>query len=163
MKSKNNYFHKLIAVFFCMALFLTNVATAQMKETLNEKKGIHFTEGKWKDISAMAKKSRKYIFVDAYTSWCGPCKLLKSKTFLENKAAVYFNDHFINYTLDMEKGEGTELAEQWNVTAYPTLLFFSPEGKLLLQRVGFVNGEALVAFGKEAKAIQTKMAVLPKK
>ncbi|WP_245826868.1 thioredoxin family protein [Parapedobacter luteus] len=124
----------------------------QTKADSNRPKGIHFTDGLWKDIAAKAKESGKYIFVDAYTTWCGPCKLLKSKTFLEERAGAYFNNHFINYTVDTEKGEGIQLAEQWDVTAYPTLLFFSPEGKLLLQQVGFVDGDKLIEFGKQAKA-----------
>ncbi|MFC6100423.1 thioredoxin family protein [Olivibacter domesticus] len=151
MKSVNNYPKALRIICCCLALFLSSAAEAQMKEQSTMAKGIHFTDGQWKDISTKAKKSGKYIFVDAYTSWCGPCKLLKSKTFMEDGAAAYFNDHFINYTIDMEKGEGIELAEQWEVTAYPTLLFFSPDGKLLMRQVGFVNGDRLVAFGKQAK------------
>lgn len=152
MKSVNKYPRVTAILFFCLALLLTNEVSAQTKEQSAMSKGIHFTDGQWKDISAKAKKSGKYIFVDAYTTWCGPCKLLKSKTFLEDRAAVYFNDNFINYTVDMEKGEGTKLAEQWEVTAYPTLLFFSPEGKLLMRQVGFVNGDKLVEFGKQAMA-----------
>jgi thioredoxin 1 len=127
---------------------------AQQKEKAMGKEGIAFTTGKWQDVLAKAKKSGKYIFVDAYTSWCGPCKLLKSKTFKEEKAADYFNAHFVNYTLDMEKGEGISLAEQWAVTAYPTLLFFNPNGKLVMRQVGFVNGDKLVDFGQQAKSKQ---------
>ncbi len=69
---------------------------------------------------------------------------------MEDRAAAYFNGNYINYKVDMEKGEGPKLVEQWEVTAYPTLLFFSPEGKLLMRQVGFVNGNKLVDFGKQA-------------
>ena len=97
-----------------------------------------------------AKKSGKFIFVDAYTSWCGPCKLLKSTTFKDKKAAAYFNMNFINYTTDMEKGEGPTLAEKWNITAYPSLLFLNPQGIMVLKQVGYVNAETLVEFGRQA-------------
>ncbi|MGH2624349.1 MAG: thioredoxin family protein [Sphingobacterium sp.] len=147
----NKYSKIMTSLLFFLALFVGAGAIGQTNEVSNRSKGIKFMHGNWKDILAKAKKSGKYIFVDAYTSWCGPCKLLKSKTFVEDKATVYFNDHFINYTVDMEKGEGPKLAAQWEVTAYPTLLFFSPDGKLLMRQVGFVNGDRLVAFGKQAK------------
>jgi len=152
MISMNRYPEAIAYLFFFLTLCLSSEAIGQTKTDSDRSKGIHFTEGRWKDIAAKAKESGKYIFVDAYTTWCGPCKLLKSKTFLEERAGAYFNAHFINYTVDTEKGEGIQLAEQWDVTAYPTLLFFNPEGKLLLQQVGFVNGDKLIEFGKQAKA-----------
>lgn len=154
MKSITRYPLKLVLLFIYFAYFLTGEVSAQAKEPGASANGIHFTEGQWKEISSKAKKSGKYIFVDAYTTWCGPCKLLKSKTFLEDDVANYFNSNFINYTVDMEKGEGLNLADQWDVTAYPTLLFFSPEGKLLMRQVGFVNGDKLLSFGKQAIAVK---------
>ncbi len=111
---------------------------------------IVFTTGKWREIRAKAKKNNQYIFVDAYATWCGPCKMLKSKTFKEKKAALYFNKNFINVSIDMESEEGMILAEKWSVTAYPTLLFFNPEGELVLQQLGFVNGKQLIDLGQQA-------------
>jgi len=153
MKGLNSYFQTKTALLVLALLLVLGVehSSAQKKEKAMGE-GIAFTTGKWQDVLAEAKKSGKYIFVDAYTSWCGPCKLLKSKTFKEEKAASYFNAHFVNYTLDMEKGEGISLAEQWAVTAYPTLLFFNPNGKLVMRQVGFVNGDKLIDFGQQAKS-----------
>lgn len=113
---------------------------------------IRFVSGKWEDIIAKAKKDGKYIFVDAYTSWCGPCRELKDVTFKDKNAANYYNREFINYTVDMEKGEGTQLAERWDITAYPSLLFFTPEGKMVMKQVGYVDGKHLLEFGKQALA-----------
>lgn len=42
--------------------------------------GITFREGSWKEILAMAKKENKLVFVDNYTSWCGPCKKWQKKS-----------------------------------------------------------------------------------
>lgn len=97
-----------------------------------------------------AKKSGKFIFVDAYTSWCGPCKLLKSTTFKDEKAAACFNKNFINYSVDMEKGEGPALAGKWNINAYPSLLFFNAKGEMVMKQVGYVNAETLVELGRQA-------------
>ncbi len=142
-------------LFLCLSFLFAGEISAQIKNTTDMpegKGGIQFTEGKWQDIRKKAKSSGRYIFVDAYTSWCAPCKLLKSKTFIDQNAAGYFNKHFINYTIDMEKGEGLELAEQWEVMAYPTLLIFSPDGKMLKRQIGFVDGMGLIDFGKSALA-----------
>ncbi|MGK9117983.1 thioredoxin family protein [Olivibacter jilunii] len=150
MKNIKICLSSILIIPFC--LLLPAKLDAQMKEkAMTTESEIRFTKGKWKDVMARAKKSGQYIFVDAYTSWCAPCKLLKSKTFKEAHAASYYNTNYINYRIDMEKGEGPKLAEKWQVIAYPTLLFFSPEGKLLMRQVGFVTGDKLVDFGKQAK------------
>lgn len=39
---------------------------------------------KWmsmEEAQAAAKKSPRPLFVDVYTSWCGPCKMLDARTF----------------------------------------------------------------------------------
>lgn len=146
---------KNVAITICLIVLTIglNRAFAQDKRmdiAGKEVKGIVFTTGKWKEVAAKAKKSGKYIFVDAYTSWCAPCRQLKNVTFKDEKAAGYYNKSFINYTVDMEKGEGVTLADKWNVTAYPTLLFFTPEGKMIMKQVGYVDGEHLVDLGKQA-------------
>jgi thioredoxin-related protein len=126
--------------------------TRRKQSSISSTKEIAFTNGKWKDIAVQARKNNKYIFVDAFTTWCAPCRQLKDITFKDKSAAVYFNDNFINYTVDMERGEGLELAEEWGVIAYPTLLFFTPEGKLIMKQIGYVDGKQLVEFGKQALA-----------
>lgn len=95
----------------------------------------------------MPKKSGKLIFIDAYASWCGPCKLLKSTTFNDKNVAAYFNSHFINYSIDVEKGEGIELADSWGIATYPTLLFFSPDGVLAKQE-GYLDATQLLSLAK---------------
>jgi len=147
---------RLIVISSLILLVSTSVSLAQkatkatMKVENTEMAEMNFSEGKWKDIVALAQKNNKYIFVDAYATWCGPCKLLKSKTFKEKPVVDFYNKNFINVTIDMEKGEGEMLAEQWQIEAYPTLLFFSPEGKLVARELGFVEGKELVKIGKKA-------------
>ena len=36
-----------------------------------ESKGIAFTNGTWQEVLNEAKKTKKLIFVDIYTTWCG--------------------------------------------------------------------------------------------
>jgi len=111
---------------------------------------ITFSNGNWDGIAAQAKKSGKYIFVDAYTTWCGPCRKLKDITFKDKTAVAFYNNNFINYSVDMEKGEGLQLADKWDVSAYPSLLFFTPDGKMIMRQIGYVDAKHLIKFGEEA-------------
>ena len=97
-------------------------------------KGIIFIENSWIEALHQAQVQSKYIFVDAYATWCGPCNLLKATTFKDKKVAAFYNEHFINLSMDMERGEGPDLANQWGITAYPTLIVFDSNGKPVLER-----------------------------
>ena len=70
------------------------------------------------------KQRIKLVFMDAYATWCGPCKWMSANVFTDPKVADYFNANFVNIKMDMEKGEGPELARQFNLRAYPTLVFY---------------------------------------
>ena len=141
----------LVKVFLIIALCLGTFAkgVAQSHKT-NDK--IHFIEDAWADALKQAAAQNKYIFVDAYASWCGPCKMLKATTFKDAKVASFFNQNFINVALDMEKGMGPKLAAEWQMQAYPTLIIFTPKGKPVSGSVGYIKADELLRFGQQALA-----------
>ena len=118
--------------------------------TVSNPTHIVFIENSWDEALKQAALQKKYIFVDAYATWCGPCKMLKAQTFTDDKAAAFYNSNFINVAIDMEKGRGPELARQWQLRAYPTLIIFDSKGKPVLGTVGFIKAEELIRFGREA-------------
>ena len=65
---------------------------------------IQFQELPFKEIIAKAKKEKKLVFIDAYASWCGPCKMMEKNIFPQKSVREYFNTNFINARFDMEKG-----------------------------------------------------------
>ena len=63
---------------------------------------------KWvtiEEAQALTKKAPKPLFVDVYTSWCGPCKMLDAKTFSDPKLAEYVNTHFYPVKFNAESGD----------------------------------------------------------
>lgn len=112
---------------------------------------IKFEHTAWKDIKAKAKKENKLIFVDAFTTWCGPCKQMARVVFTNDTAAGYYNANFINAKIDMEKGEGLEIAKQYNVACYPNLLFIDGDGNLVHRVAGSMSVSSFVDLGKTAK------------
>ena len=113
--------------------------------------GIRFVEGKsWKEVLAMAKQQNKLIFLDAYATWCGPCKYLQKNVFTDKEVGDYYNAHFINVKMDMEEGEGIELAETLGVGSYPTLFFINGDGKVVHKTVGAMDAADFITLGETA-------------
>lgn len=119
---------KKMFVLLCMVLFAGATLFAQ---------GIRFESGSWDEALAKAKAENKLLFVDVYTSWCGPCKRMAREVFTRDKVGAYYNSNFVNYQLDAEKGVGPEVKERYGVEAYPTFLFLDGDGKLICKLVGY--------------------------
>ncbi len=133
------------ALILCTAL----VAFTIVKTPRVPKPQINFIENAWADAIKQAQAQQKYIFVDAYASWCGPCKMLKEKTFKDVRAADFFNKNFVNVAIDMERGVGPGLASQWGIRAYPTLIICNADGKPVYGSVGYIEAADLIKFGRE--------------
>ena len=112
--------------------------------------GIQFEIGSWKEVLQKAKQENKLIFVDLYTTWCGPCKKMAAETFPQQAVGDYFNKNFVNYKIDAEKGEGPELAGKYEVSAYPTLVFVNAAGELVYKFMGVRTADKLIAEGEKA-------------
>lgn len=123
----------LVRVSLCFALLIVFGFTTYA----DEPSGIKFFTGAWKDVLAEAKRQNKPVFVDIYTTWCGPCKLMAKQAFPDAKVGEKFNANFISYQIDAEKGEGIEVAKKYAVDAYPTSLYVSANGDLIHRAIGY--------------------------
>lgn len=113
--------------------------------------GIKFKENTaWKEVLALAKAEDKLIFLDAYATWCGPCKAMQRDVFTDAEVGKFFNDAFINVKMDMEKGEGIELSYTYGVMAYPTLLFIDGDGEVVHKSVGGLDVLDFIKLGIDA-------------
>ena len=120
-------------------ILFTLLVAAVLTNAMAQNRSINFEETKeWKKIVKKAKKEKKLIFVDCYTSWCGPCKMLAKSVFTNDEVADFFNKNFVNAKYDMEKdAEGVVLGKQFGVQAFPTLVFVDPSsGEAIHRMVG---------------------------
>ncbi|MEL6593889.1 MAG: thioredoxin fold domain-containing protein [Bacteroidota bacterium] len=117
---------------------------------LSAQNGIEFFHGEWAEVLEQARKERKPIFVDAYAVWCGPCKMMSRNVFTDEKVGKFFNQNFVNYKFDMEKGEGPAFARKYFVNAYPTLLFINHKGELIHRVEGYRPPKQFMNEGNKA-------------
>lgn len=136
------------------ALFIGAFALAQ---------GIKFEESNFTAVLAKAKKENRLVFIDAYTTWCGPCKLMAKNIFPQKTVGDYYNSHFINAKIDMEKGEGIEIAKKYNVKAFPTYLFVDGNGELVHRTLGYVEENDFIQFAKDAGDPSKRLTALKQK
>lgn len=140
-------------------LLLPFIVTAQ-------EKGIHFERDlSWKEVQAKAKAENKYIFMDCFTTWCGPCKYMSANIFPQEEVGKFFNEHFVSVQVQMDTtSRDAEAVKKWyddtktieteySIRAYPTFLYFSPEGRLVHRIVG--GGEAKIFLTLSANALDS--------
>ncbi|MCW8981820.1 MULTISPECIES: thioredoxin family protein [Altibacter] len=129
---------------------------------------------KWMTMNealAAQKKEPKKIFMDVYTTWCGPCKLLDKNTFSDKNVIKFIND---NYYAVKFNGEGTEeityqdftytnpnyqedrkgrnathfFADALKLRGYPSLVFFKEDGTLIQAIPGYKTPQQLEIYLK---------------
>lgn len=119
-------------LFTCILMILTYAIPSFAEEG-----GVSFVEGKtFAEILQQAKQENKLVFMDCYTSWCGPCKMMANKVFPKKEMGDYFNPRYVCVKFDMEKGEGVDLKSRYDVKAYPTFLCLDSYGNVLHRVVG---------------------------
>jgi thiol-disulfide isomerase/thioredoxin len=131
---------------FCTTIVLVciyGIATAQ---------GITFEHDNFAAVCAKAKAEKKLVFIDVYTSWCGPCKHMAATVFKQDNVGQYFNSQFISFKIDAEKGEGKALAAKYKIQIFPTYLFIDDKGAVFNKAIG--NCKDSVFLGIAAKASQ---------
>lgn len=131
-------------------------------------------EIKWVSMNEaleLQKKQPKKILMDAYTTWCGPCKMMDQKTFTNKDVVDYVNKHFyavkfnaegteevmykdFNYTnpnYDPDrKGRNSQhfFANALKITGYPSLVFFDEDSNVIAPIMGYRTPEQLEIFLK---------------
>jgi thioredoxin-related protein len=125
-----------------LILLISGVLAATAAGAQN--RSINFEQVTLEQAVEMAAASGRLVFMDCYTDWCGPCKMLEKNVFTRDSVADYFNARFVNIRVDMEKGEGPALAARYGVKAFPTMLFIGPDGRAVHTAVGYMEPARLL-------------------
>ncbi len=115
-----------------------------LADRMDSREGIRFETGSYAQALAKAKQQGKMLFVDCYTVWCGPCKRLANEVFPRPEVGKVFNDRFVSIKIDMERGEGVELAKKFGVKAFPTMLVIDADGNEVKRMLGLLPPQKLI-------------------
>ncbi|PCJ67251.1 MAG: hypothetical protein COA58_02735 [Bacteroidetes bacterium] len=100
-----------------------------------------FIQEDWNKALELAKESGKPILVDFYTEWCGWCKVMDKKTFSVPSISEKIAADYIAVRLDAERGIGKMVAAKYRVSSYPTIGYFTSEGKLMGKISGYITAD----------------------
>ena len=84
-----NYINVKKLFILCVSLFITGLTFSQTVFMENES---------WRTVKEKAIKEKRMIFMDCYTSWCGPCKGLAQNVFPQKKVGDFLNSNFVSMT-----------------------------------------------------------------
>lgn len=121
-----------------------------LASVLIKAQGVKFdTNLNWRQIKEKARLENKYVFVDAFTTWCGPCKAMDSLVYTNGKVGFALNDKFISVRIQIDstrkdndyvkewRKDAQDILQQYGINAFPSFLFFSPEGSLVHRDIGY--------------------------
>jgi thiol-disulfide isomerase/thioredoxin len=116
----------------------------------------------WEEIKAKAKQENKFIFLDCFTTWCGPCKRMDVQVYNDETVGSYFNQHFLSVKVQMDKTDKDDdeikrwyddaklISKQFYIAEYPTFVFLNPQGVVVDQQIGFKTVKEFVTIAQNA-------------
>lgn len=137
--------------------------SSKLQDLLSGSDGIRFSDGSFRDALQQAKTTGKLIFMDCYTSWCAPCKMMNTTVFTQPEVGHFFNEHFINVKFDMEKGEGRDLMKRYGMQVFPTYLLLDAEGNEVHRVVGGHEAGEFISLMKSGMNAEHSIAGMQKR
>lgn len=129
---------------------------------------------KWMTMNeavAAQKVKPKKIFMDVYTTWCGPCKLLDKNTFGDKNVIEFVNANYYAVKFNAESNEVIDFqdfsytnpgyvegrqgrnsqhlfANAMKINSYPSVVFFKENGDFIQALVGYRTPQQIEIFLK---------------
>jgi thioredoxin-related protein len=143
-------------VMYQLPILIVLLFTFSTQSIAQTEKGVHFIQPEnWQEVLSIAKTQHKNIFVDVYTTWCGPCKMMDNNVYPDSALGALVNQDFIAIKVQMDctkndnpyvkswYADAEQIKQSAKVESFPTLLFYNPEGQLIFKSIGYKSAKAL--------------------
>lgn len=126
----------------------------------------------WEQIKSKAIAENKFIFVDCYTTWCGPCKKMDRDIYSQRRVGQMMNDKYISVKVQMDTtsddnqsikdwySTANQMLREYSIEGFPSYLFFSPQGKLVHKDVGYKSLREFIRMTELARDPQKEVYYL---
>jgi thioredoxin-like negative regulator of GroEL len=122
----------------------------------HEKAGLKWEKG-FDEALKKAKASGKPVMIDFWAEWCGWCHRLDQTTYVDPRV-VKLGQDFVVVKVDTEAGgRQTEIAEHYDVEQLPTILFVSPQGRVVHRVTGFQGPGRFPSSMEKAREVATRV------
>lgn len=111
--------------------------------------GIEFKDLTYRQAVKYSIQENKPLFIDFYTTWCGPCKILNSEVFPNESLGEYINTEFIAIKVDAE--EQASIAKKYGVSAYPTIIIAHVNEDINVRIIGKQSASSILQHAKESR------------
>ena len=139
--------------FFLSHFFVVSAFNIQLGE--KEDIGTPFENSSLQTLLAKSENSDKLIFIDCYTTWCGPCKKMSNTVFKDLEVIQYLKSKFWSLKIDLEEeGDGRLIYEKYKIRTFPTFLILDTKGNELGR---FTGGCSSSDFMKQIQSILDKV------
>lgn len=158
-----------LLIFGCIALVScrpqkSTTGSTTSKSTTNEPRTFWKVRGtveiednpNYTRVFQRAIKKCRPIFISFYSDWCVTCPHMNEEMIKKQPIIGYLEDEFVSFLVDAETAEGYKLATEYNIAAYPTILFLNSEGQEISRYIGLIDDYTVMKMAKSAVLAEDK-------
>lgn len=124
--------------------FTSNRHTANIIEHSKDIVPDIFSKQSWADFQKSIELTGKKYFLDFTATWCGPCKTMNTQVFTDSMVVDITSKNYLAKQIDIDDFDGIGIAQKYNISALPTILFFDCNGKILKRLEGLQYADMFI-------------------
>lgn len=109
-----------------------------------------------KSAQKIATNSDQNIMLFFTGTWCSPCRIMKRDVFADNEVKQAIDAKVISLEINIDDPNAEALVKQYNITATPTTIFITAEGKVIDYVVGKVGKTKFLEMLEKQKGFSEK-------
>ncbi|MGB1243609.1 MAG: thioredoxin family protein, partial [Chitinophagales bacterium] len=152
------YFKYWNVLLYCGLLLFSSKTSAQNQEISFVSQSM-----KWESLLQQAQTQNKLVFIYVYDTRSDVCRQVEGEVFGHSSITANHNRHFVNYKVDGTAESSKNLIAAFNITYFPTLLFFDAGGNLLHNTTEALPASVYLGFLEKLMEEQSLLPVVDKR